>query len=62
MPESAPDTQTHTHRGLPYGKQSAGRGNEACVNAIVPVAFWLAASEETTVERKKERGGVGVKR
>ena len=49
-------TNTHTHRGLPYGKQSSGRGNEACVNSIVPVAFCLAASEETTGERKKEKG------
>ena len=51
-------THTHTHRGLPYGKQSSGRGNEACVNSIVPVAFCLAASEETTGERKKEKGEV----
>ncbi len=49
-------THMHTHRGLPYGKQSSGRGNEACVNSIVPAAFCLAASEDTTVERKK--GGV----
>lgn len=39
LPEPAPGT----HRGLPYGKQSAGRGNKACVNSIVP-----AAPEEAT--------------
>lgn len=52
-------SSAHTNtEDLPYGKQSAGRGNEACVNSIVPAAFCLAASEET-VERKKE-GEEGV--
>lgn len=52
---------THTPGGLPYGKQSSGRGNEACVNSIVPLVLFLAASGETTEEGKRWGGGMALK-
>lgn len=45
---------THTHTGLPYGKQSSGRGNEACADSIVPPVITGDDS------RKKIRAVVGV--
>lgn len=55
LPEPAPGT----HRGLPYGKQSAGRGNKACVNSIVPAALLHQKKQRKEREGEAEGGRKG---